>query len=315
MTSSAASATASPAASAAASPGSFHPRGVIPALVTPLTEDGELMEQGLRDVLDYTIAGGVHGVFVLGSSGEIFGLTDAQKRRVVEITVEHVSGRVPIYAGASEITTRDCVKTVRMVQDVGGVAAFSVLTPYFLTPTQSELVTHFTAIAAETDLPVLLYNNPGKTQVPIALATAVTLADIPNIVGVKDSSGNMSTTADFIRETPDDFAVLVGKDTLIYAGLAMGADGAIASTSNVAPRLVAGIYDAYVAGDLARSLQLQNRLTPFRYLVDRATFPVVIKEGLRLAGVDAGYCLAPAREVLPELRADLERVVADITAV
>lgn len=292
----------------------FQARGAIPALVTPLTEDGELMEQGLRDVLDYTIAGGVHGVFVLGSSGEIFGLTDAQKRRVVEITVEHVAGRVPVYCGASEITTRDCVKTVRMVAEVGGVAALSVLTPYFLVPTQSELITHFTTIAGETDLPVLLYNNPGKTLVPITLPTAVRLADVPNIVGIKDSSGNLSVTADYLRETPDDFSVLVGKDTLIYAGLAMGAHGAIASTANVAPALVAGIYDAYVAGELPRALELQHRLTPFRYLVDRATFPVVLKEGLRAAGVDAGYCLAPAREISDELRADLARVVADITS-
>lgn len=97
----------------------FKPQGIIPALVTPLDQDGELLEQGLRDVLDYTINNGVHGVFVLGSSGEIYGLTDAQKRRVVELTVEHVNGRVPVYAGASEITTRDCIKTAKMVAEVG----------------------------------------------------------------------------------------------------------------------------------------------------------------------------------------------------
>lgn len=291
----------------------FRATGVIPAMVTPLTEDGELMEQALRDLLDYVIGGGVHAVFVLGSSGEIFGLSDAQKRRVIEITVEHTAGRVPIYAGASEITTRDCIKTVHMVQEVGGVAAFSVLTPYFLTPNQRELVTHFKDVAAESDLPVLLYNNPGKTMVPISLAATLELAQVPNIVGIKDSSGNLSITADFIRETPDDFTVLVGKDTLIYPALAMGADGAIAGTANVAPALVSQIYNAFAAGDHERSLALQNCLTPFRHLVDRATFPVVLKEGARLAGVDVGYCLAPAREVPDALRAELTSVVADIT--
>lgn len=291
----------------------FRATGVIPAMVTPLTEDGELMEQALRDLLDYVIGGGVHAVFVLGSSGEIFGLSDAQKRRVIEITVEHTAGRVPIYAGASEITTRDCIKTVHMVQEVGGVAAFSVLTPYFLTPNQRELVTHFKDVAAESDLPVLLYNNPGKTMVPISLAATLELAQVPNIVGIKDSSGNLSITVDFIRETPDDFTVLVGKDTLIYPALAMGADGAIAGTANVAPALVSQIYNAFAAGDHERSLALQNCLTPFRHLVDRATFPVVLKEGARLAGVDVGYCLAPAREVPDALRAELTSVVADIT--
>lgn len=291
----------------------FRATGVIPAMVTPLTEDGDLMEQALRDLLDYVIGGGVHAVFVLGSSGEIFGLSDEQKRRVIEVTVEHTAGRVPIYAGASEITTRDCIKTVHMVQEVGGVAAFSVLTPYFLTPNQRELVTHFKDVAAESDLPVLLYNNPGKTMVPISLAATLELAQVPNIVGIKDSSGNLSITADFIRETPDEFTVLVGKDTLIYPALAMGADGAIAGTANVAPALVSQIYNAFVAGDHERSLALQNRLTPFRHLVDRATFPVVLKEGARLAGVDVGYCLAPAREVPDALRSELTSVIADIT--
>lgn len=291
----------------------FHATGVIPAMVTPLTKDGDLMENALRDLLDYVIGGGVHAVFVLGSSGEIFGLSEAQKRRVIEITVEHTAGRVPIYAGASEITTRDCIRTVHMVQEVGGVTAFSVLTPYFLTPNQRELVTHFTDVASETDLPVLLYNNPGKTQVPISLATALELAQVPNIVGIKDSSGNLTVTADFIRQAPDDFAVLVGKDTLIYPALAMGADGAIAGTATVAPAMVAAIYNAFVAGDHERALEMQNRLTPFRHLVDRATYPVVLKEGARLAGVDVGYCLAPAREVPDALRAELAAVVADIT--
>lgn len=291
----------------------FRASGVIPAMVTPLTQGGDLMEQALRDLLDYVIDGGVHGVFVLGSSGEIFGLSAEQKRRVIEITVEHTAGRVPIYAGASEITTRDCIKTVHMVQEVGGVAAFSVLTPYFLTPNQSELVTHFKDVAAESDLPVLLYNNPGKTMVPISVAAAVELAQVSNIVGIKDSSGNLTVTADFIRETPGDFTVLVGKDTLIYPALAMGSDGAIASTANVAPALVAQIYDAFVRGDHERALALQNRLTPFRHLVDRATFPVVIKEGTRMAGVDVGYCLAPARELTDALRAKLTPVIEDIT--
>lgn len=290
----------------------FQPAGVIPALVTPLDADGTLLEDRLRAVLDHTIDGGVHGVFVLGSSGEIYGLTDAQKRRVVEVTVEHVAGRVPVYAGASEITTRDCVKTVHMVHDVGGVAALSVLTPYFLTPTQAELAEHFTAVAGETDLPVLLYGNPGRTQVPIRTATAVRLAEVPNIIGIKDSSGDLGQTIDYLRETPDGFSVLVGKDTLIFAGLAHGASGAIASTANVAPRVVSGIYDAYVRGDLDAARDLQHRLVPLRALLDQATFPVVLKEGLRLAGVEAGVCLAPARHIDPAVLARLAEVVADL---
>lgn len=293
----------------------FKPHGIIPALVTPLDRDGELLEQGLRDLLDHTISNGVHGVFVLGSSGEIYGLSGAQKRRVVEITVEHVAGRVPVYAGASEITTRDCVRTARMIEGIGGVSALSVLTPYFMTPTQSELVEHYRAVAAETALPVLIYSNPGRTQVPVQLDTVVQLAEVDNIIGVKDSAGDMSLTADYIRELPEDFSVLMGRDTLIYPALAMGADGAIASTANIAPRLLSQLYESFIAGDHARALDLQERLSPLRSLVDAATFPVVLKEGLRYAGVEAGFCLAPARELDKRHREALRAAVRAVTAV
>lgn len=292
----------------------FTPHGAVPALVTPLTREGDLMEQGLRDVLDYVIAGGVHGVFVLGSSGEIYGLDPAQKRRVVEVTVEHVAGRIPVYAGASEITTRDCIRTARMVGEVGGVAALSVLTPYFMTPTQSELLDHYTEIAASTELPIVLYTNPGRTLVHLDLDTVLALADVPNIIGLKDSSGDLDFTRAVLERRPADFAVLMGRDTLIYDALALGADGAIASTGNVAPRVVSGIYDAFVAGDLDTARRLQNALIPLRNLLDKATFPVVLKEGLRLAGVDAGYCLAPARELAEPWRTELAHVVETIIA-
>ncbi|HEY5548643.1 MAG TPA: dihydrodipicolinate synthase family protein [Coriobacteriia bacterium] len=290
----------------------FTPQGVIPALVTPLDSDGGLMEDALRNVIDFTIAGGVHGIFVLGSSGEIYGLDDAQKRRVVEISAEHINGRVPLYAGASEITTRDAIKTARMVQSIGGVTALSVLTPYFMTPTQSELIEHFTAIAASTDLPILLYGNEGKTHVKITVETNLALSAVENIIGIKDSSGDMSLMLDYLSTAPDGFSILAGRDTLIYAGLCHGATGAIASTANIAPRLVAEIYNAFIAGDHTRALELQFALIPLRKVLDAATFPVVLKEGLRLAGIDAGYCLAPARELAPDKRERLAAVIADI---
>jgi 4-hydroxy-tetrahydrodipicolinate synthase len=273
------------------------PTGVIPALVTPLDRNGALLEHGLREVIDFTIDNGVHGLFVLGSSGEIYGLTAEQKKRVVEIAVEHTAGRVPIYAGASEITTRDCVATARMIEAVGGVAGISVLTPYFLTPTQDELVTHFTEIAASTGLPITLYENPGRTHVSISPQTCRRLSTLDGIVGIKDSSGDMSRMLDYLRLTDENFAVLAGRDTMIYAALCHGAAGAIASTANLAPRLTSAIYDTYRHGDRTRALELQFALAPLRAWVERATFPVVLKEGLRLLGIDAGVALAPAGEL------------------
>ncbi|HEY2422305.1 MAG TPA: 4-hydroxy-tetrahydrodipicolinate synthase [Neobacillus sp.] len=291
----------------------FKPKGVIPALVTPLDKNGNLMEDALKQVIDYTISGGVHGLFVLGSSGEIYGLTNEQKRRVVEITVEHNAGRVPIYCGASEITTRDCIQTAKMVQEVGGVSALSVLTPYFLTPTQDELVDHFKAIAGSTDLPIILYGNEGRTHVQIDVRSCEELSKVDNIIGIKDSSGDMTKMAEYLRVTNrETFSVLAGRDTLIYAGLCHGGSGAIASTGNIAPKLVSDIYNTFMAGDYQKSLELQFKLSPLRLCVDKATFPVVLKEGLKMVGIDVGYALAPAGEMSPESKQLLANVLKNL---
>jgi 4-hydroxy-tetrahydrodipicolinate synthase len=291
----------------------FKPKGVIPALVTPLDKNGNLMEDALRKVIDYTISGGVHGLFILGSSGEIYGLTAEQKRRVVEVTVDHTAGRVPVYCGASEITTRDCIQTAQMVEEVGGVAALSVLTPYFMSPTQSELADHFKAIAKSTKLPVILYGNEARTQVKIEVSTCEALSKVDNIIGIKDSSGDMTRMAEYLRVTDrETFSVLAGRDTLIFAGLCHGGSGAIASTGNIAPKLVSEIYNTFVAGDQQKSLELQLKLAPLRLAVDKATFPVVLKEGLRMVGIDVGVALAPAAEMSPESRLILENVLKDL---
>jgi 4-hydroxy-tetrahydrodipicolinate synthase len=289
------------------------PWGVIPALVTPLDEHGTLIESGLREVIDFTLAGGVHGLFILGSSGEFYGLTDDQKQRVIEITVEHTAGRVPVYCGASGVTTRDCVKAAHLAQSIGGISALSVLTPYFLTPTQGELVEHFTQIARCTDLPLMLYGNPARTGMPITVDTCRQLSKVDGIIGIKDSSGDMTLMLNYLRVTDPAFTVLCGSDTMIYAGLCHGAKGAIASTANLVPRLVSDIYNAYRAGDIARSLELQFRLAPLGDWIAKATFPVVLKEGLRLLGLDAGVALGPAAGLTGEQRIDLEILLRKLT--
>lgn len=290
------------------------PRGVIPALVTPLSREGDLLEQGLRDVIDYTIAAGVHGVFVLGSAGEFYGLSRETRRRVIEIAVEHTAGRVPVYAGASEITTRSAVEVARTAQEIGGVSALSVLTPYFMSPTQSELVRHFTAVAAGTELPIILYTNPARAHVELTLETIVALSKVDNIIGLKDSAGDLAFTRRVIQETPEDFSVLIGRDNLILDALRAGAAGAIASTANIAPAISVGIYSAFAAGDLDEARRRQEELVPLRALLDKATFPVVLKEGLRMAGVEAGYCLQPASELTEPYRTRLAEYVAEHVA-
>jgi 4-hydroxy-tetrahydrodipicolinate synthase len=290
----------------------FVPKGIIPAMVTPLTQDGRVNEKGLRRFADYLIQGGSHGLFVVGTTGEFYGLSAEEKKALFEIAVDQARGRVPVYAGTGAITTREVIQLTRLAEEAK-VDAVSVLTPMFINPSQNELIQHYTAIAASTSLPVLLYNNPPKTGVNLAAATIARLAEVPNIVGIKDSSGDFTLTGECIRLTRGkDFHVLLGRDTLIHAGLCCGAQGSIAACANVAPRLVADIYDKYVAGDVQGSLEAQFKLAPLRIAFNLGTFPAVIKESLELLGIDAGACMAPVGPMSVEERRQLKKILADM---
>jgi len=290
----------------------FIPKGIIPAMVTPLTQEGAVNEKGLRKFVDYLIEGGSHGLFVVGTTGEFYGLSAEEKKELYEITVDQAGGRLPVYAGTAAITTRDVIQLTRYAEEAK-VDAMSVLTPMFINPSQRELIEHYKAIAESTSLPVLLYNNPPKTGVNLAAATVAALADVPNIVGIKDSSGDFTLTGEYIRLTRGrDFHVLLGRDTLIHAGLCHGARGSIAACANVAPRLVADIYDKYVAGDIKGSLEAQFRLAPLRIAFNLGTFPAVIKESLDLLGIDAGACMAPVGPMSVAERQQLKKILTDI---
>jgi len=290
----------------------FIPKGIIPAMVTPLTKDGKVNEKALRKFADYLIEGGSHGLFVVGTTGEFYGLSPEEKKELFEITVDQARGRVPVYAGTGAITTREVIQLTRYAEEAK-VDAVSVLTPMFISPSQKELIEHYTAIAASTRLPVLLYNNPPKTGVNLAAATVAKLADVPNIAGIKDSSGDFTLTGEYIRLTRGkDFHVLLGRDTLIHAGLCYGGKGSIAACANVAPRLVADIYDKYVAGDIKGSLEAQFKLAPLRIAFNLGTFPAVIKEGLELLGIDAGACMAPVGPMSADEKHQLRKILTEM---
>ena len=284
-------------------------KGIIPAMVTPFDQDEQLNEVALRQLVNYLLDGGVHGLFPTGSQGEFYALTADEKQRVWEVVVAETAGRVPVYAGTGATTTREVIALNERAERAG-VSAVSVITPFFISPTQDELYCHYTAIADATSLPVILYNNPGRAGgVSLSVDLVARLAEHPNIVGVKDSSGDLSLTMEYIQQTGDDFAVLMGRDTLIYAGLLHGVKGAIAATANVAPALLVEIYEAFVAGDLERALAAQNALTPLRYAFSLGTFPVVVKEALTLLGVDAGPARAPVGRLSADQREKLKQVV------
>lgn len=292
----------------------FKPKGIVPPIITPFDAQGNIDFDVYKQMIEHLISQGVHGLFPMGTTGEFYALTDDEYRKILQVTVEVVAGRVDVYAGANHITTRGVIRLIKICEEIPGISAISVLTPMFVSQTQDELYAYFKTIADSTDLPIILYNNPPKTNVTIAPATAAKLATLKNVIGVKDSSGDMTSALEYIRLTKDieNFSVLMGRDTLIYSGLCHGAAGAIASCANVAPRLISNIYDKYVAGDLEGALADQFALNPLRIACSMGTFPAVIKEGLVQQGFPVGKCLDPIAELTQSEKDSLHKVLADM---
>ena len=274
----------------------FKPHGIVVPIVTPVTQDGKFNEKAYRDLIEYLASSGIHGVFPFGTTGEFYA---------------HDMG---IYAGANNITTRGAVEIAKAVEQVGGIDALSVLTPMFVSQTQYEVSEYYREIASETNLPIIIYNNRPKTNVTVEPATVAKLAEIDNIIGVKDSTGDMTNTEEYLRLTRgmDNFHVMMGRDTLIYAALCYGASGAIASCANVAPKIAVDIYEKFRAGDAAGALDAQFRFSALRIATNMGTFPVVLKEALKLIGHDCGDCVKPIQPLNDEQRARLKKVLVDM---
>ncbi|MEW6232180.1 MAG: 4-hydroxy-tetrahydrodipicolinate synthase [Chloroflexota bacterium] len=286
----------------------FRPQGIITALATPLRRDQTVDEDALRRLVEYVLANGVHGVFAVSTQGEFYALSTAEKEQVTAVVVDQVRGRVPVYVGTGATTTAEGIALGTRAAALGA-DALSVITPYFVKPSQRELLAHYRAIASAVDLPVVLYNNPPRTGVSLNTATVVELAKLDNVVGIKDSSADLVQTMEYIDGCPKDFCVLAGNDALICATLLMGGAGAIAASANVAPRLVVDLYEAMCRGDVATAVELQYRLLPLRRAFNLGTFPVVIKEAMELIGLSAGPAKSPVGGLDEEARDQLRHVL------
>ena len=282
-------------------------KGIIVPIVTPVDEENHINEEAMARVVNYIIDGGVHGILAFGSNGEFFAIDADEQRKAIACMVKTADKRVPVYMGIAGITTKECVETAKMAKEENA-DGISILPPMFISPSEDELYAHIVTIAETVpDLPVLLYNNPGKVGYGLSVNLVNRLADVPNIVGIKDTSGNMTLTAEFIRTTRDKgFKVMAGKDTMILGSLAYGAVGAIASTANIVPELVVEIYDKYMAGDIEGACEAQFKLTPFRNTFDKVSFPAGTKDACNLIGLDVGNSIKPnttaSQEVLDEMR-------------
>jgi 4-hydroxy-tetrahydrodipicolinate synthase len=287
-------------------------RGIIPPVATPMKANEDLDLPRLQWFLDHLIANGVHGVFVLGTNSEFYALDEKEKQEVIATTVAHVRKRVPVFAGTGAETTREAVRLTRMAEREGADGV-SVITPYFINPTQQEIYDHYRRIAENTALPVLLYNNPGTCGgVKIDVDTLARLAQIPNIRAIKDSSGDLQNTLEYIRVVPEGFAVLQGRDTLIFPALMFGARGAVPATCNIAPALLVEIFEAFQRGDHAAAKAAQLRLNPLRLSLGLGTAPGGVKAALTLMGMSLGPSRSPIAPLSPEKQQKMRVILQEV---
>ncbi len=237
----------------------------------------------------------MHGILAFGSNGEFYALEDEDYLKGMRIFASQVKGRVPLFLGIGSISTTKCIRLAKMAFDEGATA-ISVLQPMFVKPTEEELYQHFTKIARSIDgKPMLLYNNPGKAGYPMTQKLVYRLVhDNENIIGMKDSSGDLTQLEQFVWLNRDvKLKVLGGKDTLIYGAMCHGAVGAVTSTANYVPKLVMSIYNKFIEGDYEGSFVAQQELNPIRLMTDKASFPVGTKDVALLVGNDIGYAHTP----------------------
>lgn len=283
--------------------------GIVVAMVTPFNADETLDEGALRAVVRFLIGQGVHGLFPGGSQGEFFSLTTQERQRVLEVTVDEANGKAFVVGHTGAITTREAVALTQHAESVGADAV-AAMTPFFLKPSQDELCQYYADMAASTRLPVMAYNNPDRTGVGLPPATVTRIAQqVPNFQGIKDSSGDLTQLAEYIRLCPAGFRAFVGRDSLILGALLYGAAGAVAATANVAAPLAVGIYDAVQAGDLDRAREFQLKLAPVRMAFGLGTFPVVIKEAMGMIGLPVGPARAPVGPMSESARVKLREAL------
>lgn len=271
----------------------IRPEGIIPAMVTPMTEDDCVNEQELRRQINRQINAGVHGLFCLGTNGEFYALDTEEKIAVIKATVSETGGRLPVFAGTGCITTKETIMLTQRAQELG-VDAVSVITPYFLALSQEEIYAHYREIAAAVDIPIILYNIPMRTGNAIDHKTLNQLGKIQNIIGIKDSSGNFDNCLRYIEETKGQVAVLSGNDSLILSTLIAGGTGGISGVANLFPEILVSIYELWKKGDLEGAKQAQSSLRPIRDTFKLGNPNSIVKRAMNLLGYPVGPLRKPA---------------------
>jgi 4-hydroxy-tetrahydrodipicolinate synthase len=291
------------------------PEGILPALVTPFAGKNQesVDETRMRRLVNHCIDLGVHGVVPCGTTGEFVNMTVEERKRVIDIVVDEVNSRVPVVAGTGASGTQQAIEMTQYAKDAGADAAL-IVSPYYLKPTNRGIYEHYSTIASKVDFPLILYNIPQCTGLPIPWQMVEDLAQIPNIVGIKDSSGQLSFILTMLEKVRDKVNVMCGHDEVVVAALAAGASGAILASANFIPDVWVEMYNSVQRGDLQKARELQYKVQKIARITV-ASGAVGTKEALNMMGIEVGSVRSPLSvggeltyEAREELRLDLERL-------
>ena len=267
-------------------------KGVYPAMVTPLTPDENVDKAGMRKVVRFCLEGGVHGVVVLGSTGEFPAMTDAMRQDAIETVLDEVNGKVPVLIGCGDTGTKKTIEQVRVASKTKADGVL-VAIPYYFPLDQGGVMRHFQAVADASTKPVVVYNFPQMTKIPIAPDTLAKLSAHPNIIGVKDSCGDFVNLQRFLEATGPGFTVFPGNPALGLAGYQMGAKGGIYAGASLVPKLCADVYEAFVRGDLKTAVALQKKASLIPLMGQFGGNAAVIKFVLSIMGICGPTASAP----------------------
>ena len=285
-------------------------QGSIVALVTPFKQ-GELDEKALRDLVEFHIAEGTNAIVPCGTTGESATLSHEEHCRVIEIVIDQAKKRVPVIAGAGSNSTKEAVFLTEHAKKSGADAVLSI-TPYYNKPTQAGLYQHFKTIAEQVDIPIVLYNVPGRTGVNMLPDTVVELSKIKNIVGVKEASGSLDQAGAIIQHTDDSFDVISGEDSLTFPMMAMGAKGVISVTANVAPKKMAQMCKAVLENNMIEAMKLHYELIDLSKAVFYETNPIPAKKAVYLMGLIENEIRLPLVEMTKENTEKLKTVMKNL---
>jgi 4-hydroxy-tetrahydrodipicolinate synthase len=274
-------------------------QGSLVAIVTPMLEDGRLDIARFKSLIDWHIAEGTDGIVVVGTSGESPTVDFDEHKELIHVAVAHAAGRVPVVAGTGANSTAEAIELTESAKRAGAAACLSVV-PYYNKPTQEGLYRHFRTIAEAVDIPILLYNVPGRTVADLANDTVLRLAQIPNVIGLKDATANIERGSDLIRRAPKSFAVYSGDDATCLALILLGGRGVISVTANVAPRLMHEMCAAALAGELARARELNFKLLGLHRNLFLEANPIPAKWAVAQLGLIEGGIRLPLTPLSPQ---------------